>query len=200
MPSSLPSASENAVDPAPGRVGGLLVMGLLLLGLTAASVAIAFQRGQTEQCLAFYGADAAAAVSRAPHVELWQLAEVDGRLTAARREDISQAKGLVHLRRGLVEDANFDWQAAEAAESPLPPHAWDWAMVFAESPQAAATGQATLLVIDLGGAPLGGTSPGELPEHSGAAGWVAVVGKGGRVGLGRIGPGLATWIADTISP
>jgi|OM-RGC.v1.017033565 hypothetical protein len=195
MPSSLPSASENAVDPAPGRVGGLLVMGLLLLGLTAASVAIAFQRGQTEQCLAFYGADAAATVSRAPHVELWQLAEVDGRLTAARREDISQAKGLVHLRRGLVEDANFDWQAGETAESPLPPHAWDWAMVFAESPQAAATGQATRLVIDLGVPPLGVS-----PEHPGAAGWVAVVGKGGRVGLGRIGPGLATWIADTISP
>ncbi len=124
-------------------------MGLLLLGLTAATVAIAFQRGQTERCLAFYGADVAAAVSRAPHVELWQVAEQDGRLVAGFRRDISSAKGLVHLRRGLVEDAN-----------------------------------------DLG----------DSTGARDAAGWISVVGRGGRIGLGRIGPGIATWIESTVSP
>jgi hypothetical protein len=189
MPSASPSVSETAADPAAGRVGGLLVMGLLLLGLTAATVAIAFQRGQTQRCLTFYGAEAAAAVSRAAHVELWQLRVADGRLIAGRREDISSAKGLVHLRRGLVEDANFDWQAASAAETTLPPGAWDWAMVFAESPDAALRGEATLLVIDLGD-----------DQAAGSGGWISVVGQGGRVGLGRIGPGLAAWIGSTTRP
>lgn len=165
-------------------------MGLLLLGLTAATVAIAFQRGQTQRCLDFYGADVAAAVSRAPYVELRRLASVDGRLVAQSRVDISDAKGLVHLRRGLVEDANFDWQAAAAAEVPLPQAAWDWAMVFAESPESLAEGRATQLVISLGGEPPAGDD----------AGWISVVGQGGRVGLGRIGPGLATWIEDTVHP
>jgi hypothetical protein len=190
MTSSSPSALANAADPAAGRVGGLLVMGLLLLGLTAATVAIAFQRGQTERCLAFYGADVAAAVSRAPHVELWQVTEQDGRLVAGFRRDISSAKGLVHLRRGLVEDANFDWQAAAKGGAPLSLASWDWAMVFAESAQAAGRGEATHLVFDLG----------DFTGASDAAGWISVVGQGGRIGLGRIGPGIATWIESTVSP
>ena len=165
-------------------------MGLLLLGLTAASVAVAFQRGQTEQCLAFYGPDAASAVARAGHVELWRLADVNGRLTARSRQDISQAKGLVHLRRGLVEDANFDWEVAAQAVAPLPVASWDWAIVFADSPEAAARGEATRLLVDLG----------ETAAEAGSAGWVTVVGQGGRVGLGRIGPGLADWIQDTTTP
>lgn len=187
MPSSpnFPSAvaAETADSATAGRAGGLLVMGLLLLGLTAATVAIAFQRGQTQRCLAFYGPETAAAVSRAGHVELWRLAEVDGRLTAVERSEISSAKGLVHLRRGLVEDANFDWAAAAAG--PLPVGSWDWAMVFAESP-AAVPDRAVQVVLDL--------------DAESGAGWISVVGQGGRVGLGRIGPGLATWISDTTAP
>lgn len=161
-------------------------MGLLLLGLSAATLAIAFQRGQTERCLALYGPEAAAAISRAKHVELWQLAVRDGRLTAVERIDISTAKGLVHLRRGLVEDANFDWSAGSAADARLPAEAWNWAMVFADSAEEAAGGGGTQLVLDLG--------------DDGSSGWVSVVGQGGRVGLGRIGSGLVTWIEATTAP
>ena len=161
-------------------------MGLLLLGLSAATLAIAFQRGQTERCLAFYGTEAASAISRAKHVELWRLAEENGRVTAVERTDISAAKGLVHLRRGLVEDANFDWSAGTAAAAPLPAGAWGWAMVFADSAAGAAGEGATRLVLDVG--------------DDGRRGWISVVGQGGRVGLGRIGPGLATWIEATTAP
>ncbi len=177
--------SPSGSDATAGRAGGLLVMALLLLGLTAASVAIAFQRGQTQRCLDFYGTEAATAISRAPHVELWQLTEVDGLPTATRRVDISEAKGLVHLRRGLVEDANFDWEAAPAAGPTLPAGAWDWLMVFADS-SAAAESDGLRLVLDLG--------------DEGQGGWISVVGLGGRVGVGRLGPGLATWISDTVAP
>ena len=129
-------------------------------------------------------------MARAGHVELWRLAAVDGRMTAWSRQNISAAKGLVHLRRGLVEDANFDWEAAAHAEGPLPVACWDWAIVFADSPDAAAHGKATRLLVDLGGT---ATEPA-------SAGWVTVMGQGGRVGLGRIGPGLADWIEATVGP
>lgn len=186
MPSPAEQQPSSAADPAAGRVGGLLVMGLLLLGLSAATLAIAFQRGQTERCLAFYGTESAAAISRAKHVELWRLAEENGRLTAVERTDISAAKGLVHLRRGLVEDANFDWSAGLPADAQLPAEAWDWAMVFADSAMDAAGEGATRLVLDVG--------------DDGSSGWISVVGQGGRVGLGRIGPGLATWLEATTAP
>jgi hypothetical protein len=186
MPSPRPPADiDPDITASAGRIGGLLVMGLLLMGLTAATVAVAFQRGQTERCLAFYGPQAAAAVSRSGHVELWRLAEVDGRLTAVERVEISAAKGLVHLRRGLVEDANFDWKAAASAESPLPLGAWDWAIVFDGATPGGRSGQATQVVIDLG--------------DDGIGGWISVVGQGGRIGLGRLGPGLATWIGATVA-
>lgn len=176
-------APNPVADASPsGRTGGLIVLLLLVVGLTAATVAIGFQRGQTRRCLALYGPAAASEISRATHVELWRLAVVAGRLTAVERQEISQARGLVHLRRGLVEDANFEW----GDETGLEPDSfataamWEWALVFADSAGAAANGPATRLVLDLGDA--------------GRPGLVAVVGQPGRVRLGRIAEGLRDWI------
>jgi hypothetical protein len=168
-----------------GRTGGLIVMLLLLIGLTAASVAISFQRAQTRRCLALYGPEAAAEIARAPHVELWRLENVNGRLVAGERLEISQARGLVHLRRGLVEDANFDWSEDVGPGLGLPADAklWGWAIVFSASADTAVDGPATRLVVDLGG--------------SGRPGLLAVVGQPGRVRLGRIAAGLGDWIAAT---
>jgi hypothetical protein len=106
---------------------------------------------------------------------------------ALERADVSEAPGLVHLRRGLVEDANFRWQAGPSAESGrLPAESWDRALVFADP----TTGRPpVVLVIDLAEA-LGG--PG---EGKGAAGSLAMVGRPGRIGLGRIAAGLATWLS-----
>ncbi len=92
--------------------GSMLVIGLLILGLLAAGVGVWFQWQQTRRCLAFYGTRATEQISKSPFVELWQLKPLSGgrhtgRLEAIRVEDITEAKGLVHLRRGLVEDANF---------------------------------------------------------------------------------------------
>ncbi|NBW95728.1 MAG: hypothetical protein EBR28_03115 [Planctomycetia bacterium] len=150
---------------------------MLFLGVAAAVTGVAYQRMQTRRCLGFYGPDVARLVASAPRVELVAVVPGAGagRLTAVTVRDVSTAKGLVHLRRGLVEDANFDWRASTAAE-PLPPGAWDVALVFSDpgKPQARAT-----LVVDL----------------DAAGGSLAVVGRPGRVGLGRIGRGLAKWVA-----
>lgn len=168
------SAGGFGTTPARGRS---LVVGLVLLGLAAAATGIAYQRWQTRRCLDFYGPAAARLVASAPRVELLTVAPsgASGRLVATSVRDVSAAKGLVHLRRGLVEDANFAWAQGGDGQR-LPDAAWDHAFVFSdpEVPTARVT-----LVID-------------LDERSGS---LAVMGKPGRVGLGRIGRGLAKWIA-----
>lgn len=177
----------------------------MLLGLGAAVAAILFQRHQTHRCLAFYGADHARRIAAAPIVELVTL-EPGPRpavVVARERRDISRAPGLVHLRRGLVEDANFMWHDVPNADSRverdaaavrgtvpdgrLPRDAWDIAIEFSEPAgdggAAGAIARRTQLVFDLQDGP-----------GDDGVGAVAVVGQPGRIGLGRIGPGLRKWI------
>lgn len=161
------------------RPGSLIVVAILLVGIVAATVALAYQRLQTRRCLDFYGPEAARRVAKAPRVELWQLAPSGrpGRLVATSRLDVTAAKGIVHLRRGLVEDAGFRWAEAGQAGR-LPDAAWDYALMFSDP----ALDGRTTVVIDL----------------EADAGWLAVQGQAGRVALGRLGRGLAEWIAATI--
>lgn len=179
--SQRPADAGRRASGGPGpsrRGGGWLVAGLLLLGLAAATTGVLFQRQQTRRCLGFYGPAAARRITTAPGVSL-QVVEASGpaAVRSVDRRDVSRAAGLVHLRRGLVEDANFAWPEGPPSE-PLGPTAWDYAIEFSD----AATGAVTTLVLDL--------DPG--------GGSLAVVGSPGRVGLGRIAPGLAKWIRDTL--
>jgi len=155
------------------------VLGLVLLALGLAAFAVWFQWGQTRRCLAFYGAVAARRIQAAPRVELWSLTTADGGVRLADRLDISRAPGLVHLRRGLIEDVNFRWHdAGEPAGGRLPDAAWDVAIAFfAEADEAPA---ATVVAFDL-----------DQP------GFATVVGRAGRIGLGPIAPGLREWITAT---
>ena len=127
-----------------------------------------------------------------------------GRLRALHRQDISNAKGLVHLRRGWVEDANFVWSnfqssaATYPAAERLPVEAWDIAIAFSDS--VVASGEPTILVIDLGDQNWQGDQR-DQRDQSDRGGAIAVVGRPGRIGLGRIGPGLRKWIdAEKATP
>jgi hypothetical protein len=178
MPSTSPT-TPAFVPPAqpPSSRGTAIVIGLVLLGLVAAGTGIWYQRGQTRRCLDWYGAEAARHITAAPRVELVRLgaAGAAGRLAAVFSRDITSAKGLVHLRRGLVEDANFLWPS-EAAADRLPETAWDLGLVFSDP--ARPEQPPTILVIDF--------------DESG--GHAAVVGRPGRVGLGRLEKGLRKWV------
>lgn len=164
------------VASAPPSRGRSLVVGLILLGLVAAATGIAYQRMQTRRCLDFYAPEVARLVTSAPKVELLRVrpGPAAGRLAATGARDISSARGLVHLRRGLVEDGNFDWERPDAGDR-LPEDAWDLALVFSDPavPHARAT-----LVVDL----------------ASGGGSLAVVGRPGRIGLGRIARGLEKWV------
>lgn len=177
-----PPIPDAVALPGPARraTGGgtSLVVGLLALGVLAALVAIGFQRGQTRRCLAFYGSDIARRVAAAPVVEVWWLepGSRPGELRARERRDVTNAPGLVHLRRGLVEDANFAWpERPGGAGERLPPGAWDVAIVFSGPDDGRAE-----LVVDL--------------DDTRQTGSLAVVGRPGRIGLGRIAAGLARWL------
>lgn len=163
------------------RLGSLIVVGMLLLGIMAATLAVSYQRTQTRRCLDFYGAEAAWRVAKAPRVELWKLGPTGrtGRLVAISRHDVTDAKGIVHLRRGLVEDAGFRWDG-KSSLARLPDRAWDYALVFSDP----ASDGRTTVVVDL----------------DAEGGWLAVQGRPGRAGLGRLGRGLSEWIETTVPP
>lgn len=177
MDRSIRPPPRRQAEQTPGA-GRWLVLGLVALGLSAAVTGVLFQRQQTRRCLAFYGPDAARRITAAPRVRLVVLEASGPRsVRGARSADVSGAAGLVHLRRGLVEDANFSWPESPSRD-PLGAHAWDYALEFSD----AAGAVATTLVLDLD--PAGGS--------------LAVVGAPGRVALGRVAPGLATWIRATL--
>ncbi len=156
------------------------MIGLIVIALGAAAFAVWFQWRQTRRCLAFYGPDVARAIQQAPRVELWRLAVAPPPrgIVAASRVDVSHAPGIVHLRHGLVEDANFTWEPHGSAR--VDAAAWDGAIAFfgpdSEQPEA-------ILAFGLHGAPS-----------------LTVVGQGGRIGLGRFGKALDRWLTATGMP
>jgi len=159
-----------------GMSGGPLVLGLLGLAAGLAAFAVWFQWNQTRRCLEFFGPAVATRIQEAQRVELWGRlrGRPDGRgLEASQRLDLSSARGLVHLRRGLVEDANYAWTQPSGSRDP---DRWDVALAFfdrgSESP-------AAILAFDL--------------DETDPA--VTVVGQPGRVKLGRLAGGLRLWLA-----
>lgn len=205
------SVRRQERDPYPGsrddRGGGagkLAVALMVGLGVVLAAYGVFHQREQTRRCLVLFGVDAARRIATADQVQLLRVRAADdgGRLEAVSQLDISSAAGLVHLRRGLVEDANYAWSSDGTGPIPrdalhsepgrsrrdrLPLDQWDWAIAFSETSDSGGQGGTTVLVIDL---PAKSTTTSET-------GWLAVVGRPGRVALGRLGQALEEWIAET---
>lgn len=170
MPTNHSPASSVKV----GGAGSRLVLAMIVMAGALAAFAVWFQWRQTHRCLAFYGPAVAAAIQTADRVEFWTLERDADRIRVARRRDVSGAAGLVHLRHGLVEDANFTW--GRDATARLPAEDWDHALAFFIGE---GTGPAAILALDCDD-----------------GGWLTVVGKPGRVGLGRIATGLRTWFGS----
>lgn len=180
----MPPRTTSLADPGRGR---WLTTGIVLLALALAMFALWFQWQQTRRCLAFYGSGAARQIQAAARVELWRL--VPGTtlesLQPAGRVDVTKAMGLVHLRRGLVEDANFDWQGGGHVggleAGPQRQRSWDMAIAFYERD--------------------GGSKPDAVMaiDFDPAGGALGIVGRPGSVGLGRLEAGLKTWIDTTLA-
>lgn len=125
-----------------GRVlsGRLAVGALLLLGALAVAVAMTFHYRSQARPLALWGPEVAQLLLTAPRVELLLLSppsELEGGSDAATealvcndrflaitdRYDITQARGMVNVRQGLINDRTFDWEAPLGARGVTFTHA-----------------------------------------------------------------------------
>jgi len=175
---SIGVAQSNLFRPPSGR-GTVVVVAVLLMASALGMFAVWFQWEQTRRCLGFFGPEVAGIIQTSPTVEIWSLASDGGKISSQTTLDVSQAAGLVHLRRGLIEDVNYDWQtgARPQGAGPLPSDAWDVAIAFIPGHDQK---QTVVLAFDL-------DAPGSL----------TVVGRPGRVTLGRLRSGLARWVEAT---
>ena len=122
--------------------GKLFILGIFVLAAVASVLSLAYLSGQSDQARAFWGSDAAALILRAPNVEVWRLGSsasgdaqppevmnLDGQeMTILEKHDAAEARGLVNVRRGLVSDSSFAWNAPPPAAPPT----WNYALRFAE--------------------------------------------------------------------
>jgi len=106
--------------------GKLAVLTMFAVALVAATFAWWWNYSRGQRCLEFYGKDAALSIRTAEQVELLELApdndspadQAVNRIQVGDLSylvhgvtDISQAKGLIHARTSIVDDASFRWEA-----------------------------------------------------------------------------------------
>lgn len=123
------STPANESIPANEKSGKRLILGVLALGLLAATASWWFRYSATHQAAKFWGPPAALLIRDAAHVTLrsdMPSADGAGADEADVPRDISNAKGLSHLRNKLIEDASYDWTAAGKPDT-----SWSSSLVFA---------------------------------------------------------------------
>ena len=133
------------------HLGKLLILLILALAIGAASFSIWYLRGLSLRSMEFYGLQAGQLILQAPVVEAMRLEPADATAEPAtsetltvdartyaviQRRDISRAKGLINVRRGLMNDASYHWEEAPS-RGPL---RWEYALRFRDGDR-----QATLL-------------------------------------------------------
>jgi len=127
--------------------GKLTIVFILLMAVSAGSMAVWWQHNQQRRAMQFWGTDAAMLIRHAPEVGILKLGviketekvdsptiAVDGTtLFVIERKDISNLRGLVHARYALIEDASFDWNDTrkDCVEK------WEYAFQFSENEKVA---------------------------------------------------------------
>jgi len=146
--------------------GKLVIVAILAVALVAAGFAWWFQSNQSARALDFWGSDVAHAIRLAEPVQVkrlvlaakktpngdgasasdsiedqpsGELIRVDARdFRVAATRDLTEAKGLVHARQALIQDASFKWNKPSAGEVAD----WDYLLEFGQVERAS-------LLIDL---------------------------------------------------
>jgi hypothetical protein len=101
--------------------GKLVILLAALVGLTLGGLSVAYHHWLARRAIAWWGADNIELIAHAPRVEALQLSRGDGaevdRVTIVgveyrivRRNDVTQWPGIDHVRHGLLEDVNFNWE------------------------------------------------------------------------------------------
>jgi hypothetical protein len=130
--------------------GKLIVLAILLLAVALAVVNMIFQTRASGRAVAHWGSEASRLILTASDVEIVKLEPVAApspeddpteqvivgsrRFAITQRRSASQAPGVLHVRRALVADSLYDWQAA--TDEPQQSPAWRYALRFREGESA----------------------------------------------------------------
>lgn len=142
------------MSDAPRTVSGKwMILGVFGVGIAMAIAAWTYYYFQQRRPLQFWGPSAAQLIMQAPQVEAWRLADAAAvhddpaevqtitlgkqRLRIMEAKDVSTARGLSHLRYGLMNDRCFAWDA----KAPRDAVSWQYALRFVDGKS-----QTTLLV------------------------------------------------------
>ena len=101
--------------------GKLVILLAALVGLALGGLSVAYHHWLARRAIAWWGADNIELIAQAPRVEALKLARGEGaevdRVTVVgevyrvvRRNDVTQWPGIDHVRHGLLEDVNFNWE------------------------------------------------------------------------------------------
>ena len=138
------------------RTGPIVVVAVVALAVALAGAAVWIQHNSADEAMTFWGENAAAVV-RDPQVQAFLLGPTDAESatlesaepllghvstpSSLRIEDRKvlaapgeqAARGLTHIRRGLLTDEAFDWSTEQVAEQ----RPWKYALKFGADEQAA---------------------------------------------------------------
>ena len=114
-----------------GISGKLVIVSIVVLALGAAYFSWWYRIQATDRALAMWGVDRAGLIQRGKQVQALRLSpraasddqpageviEVEGQtLLVAEQQDISAARGLLHLRQALLENRSYDAGTIHEAE------------------------------------------------------------------------------------
>jgi hypothetical protein len=119
--------------------GKLVIITIVAVALVAAGTSWWFRYSATHRAAEFWGPKEARLIRDAPVVQFWvheppadlkstvdALKSTDAIVAPATVRDITDARGLVHLRNALLDDRSFNWP-------PIPPKPgvrWGWVLRF----------------------------------------------------------------------
>jgi hypothetical protein len=121
--------------------GKLIIFGIVLLALTGAGASWLFRYSATRRAAEFWGSNVIQLIRDAPEVNLVRLEATDEtkelpmhfrlwssgkQVKAAEFFDVSEARGLTHLRNALLEDRSYSWPPRAISES----MDWRWMLGF----------------------------------------------------------------------
>jgi hypothetical protein len=137
MPPKAKTADNSPSSAGSTASGKLLIIGILIIALASAAISWWFRYNATHRSAEFWGPETARLIRDAPVVMVFNpsspivipssdTAGVGGLIDSSETRDVSQARGLVHLRTALLEDHNFDWPP-----SPISPDVqWKQGLIF----------------------------------------------------------------------
>jgi hypothetical protein len=121
--------------------GKLVILLMVVVGCAMGGISVAFHHWLARRAIAWWGRANVELITEAPRVAALKLrtaaASESGdvvtieseRYLVSERKDVGGAEGIDHLRHGLVEDGNFDW------EKRLPGKPWQYGLEFQNGDQ-----------------------------------------------------------------